>query len=165
MNSLSIRLGDTKDLLCQLLIGPIEAYKSDLTVLLFLPSSKNNTVGGNFTNLLFLLPFGLRRKIAHLFAKLSLQSAEDEGFIIKNRDAIDLIFGEVCGIMIIDQIDGNLFGSKQQKFFSVDSIQFKDEMEGQFTWDEIKEEQTLIAKMTHLIKTKDLKENFLVIVF
>jgi vacuolar protein sorting-associated protein 35 len=165
-----MRLGNTKDYLYKLLKDPIVAYKSNILTLLRFPSGKasqigsdhpkSNYFGGNYTELLYLQSYGVRRQVAHCAVNTVLSAALEYDFIVPSVDAVNFLLGEICSIMIRDQVDGNLFGSNASR--NGNENDFKDETEGPFGWDEVVFEQTLMAQLIHVIKsaTNDPTDEF-----
>ncbi|KAJ3000722.1 Vacuolar protein sorting-associated protein 35 [Globomyces sp. JEL0801] len=156
----SIQLGSTKSLLLQLLLSPINAYSKNLLTFLKFPSSscsaphgltqKSSTLGGNYTDLLYLQPYTIRREVAHTFAKNALKAAADVKFKISSVEGVNFFLGEVCSIMVRDQVDGNLFGSKASHSSAENA--YKDEVDVPLEWEDALDEQTLVAKLVHLFK-------------
>ena len=75
-------------------------------------------------------------------------------FRIDSLDSVNAVFGELCSVMVRDQNDGGLFGSKpvsssDRTPSSTSSIE--DEDVQPLDWDDVVEEQNLVAKMVHLI--------------
>lgn len=168
-----VNLGETKSLLLALLQGPINVYKHNLLKILRYPSGKSSQsvsgysksayLGGNYTELLYLQPYGVRRQLAHLVVKMALSAGVEGIFSISTVDGVNFLLGEVCSIMIRDQIDGNLFGSKASR--NVQDNDFKDECELPIEWDEVYEEQFMMAQLIHLIQSpnRNPKEDFSVL--
>jgi vacuolar protein sorting-associated protein 35 len=168
-----LNLGNTKAILTKLLLAPIESYQNDILTILRFPSSKSSpildghgkgeTFGGHFTDLLFLQSFGTRREVAHTAAKCILRSHTEYGYKISSVDGVHFLLGEICSIMVRDQIDGNLFGS----FRVFAKNEFVDEIEGPIQWADVDEEQTLMAKLIHSFRSAEDNHNetFLVNIF
>jgi vacuolar protein sorting-associated protein 35 len=112
--------------------------------------SKSDKLGGQYTELLFLLGYGIRRTVAHQAMKVMLHSATEAKFTISTVEGVEFVFGELCSIVVHDQVDGNLFGSYASRKSLENDL--KVENEGPFDWEEAVEEQTMVAKVTHLIK-------------
>ena len=155
---MATRMGETENNFKELLLELVTAYKGDLLVFTRLPSAKRSLVttenksdklGGYFTDLLFLLPFGVRRTIAHKALDAMMKTAVDNTFLISTIDGIEFVFGEICSICVHDQVDGNLFGSYASA--KAEEHILKAENEGPFDWDEAMAEQTMMAKVSHLI--------------
>lgn len=185
-----LQTAQTRTSLLQLLLSPIQAYKYNPLMLLSFPSSLESravipklestngaggafqqlplstSIGGNYTDLLFLQPYSTRRKVAHAFARGFIKSStlvppptEHGGkvgmpFRIDSLDSVNAVFGELCSVMVRDQNDGGLFGSKpvsssDRTPSSTSSIE--DEDVQPLDWDDVVEEQNLVAKMVHLI--------------
>ncbi|KAJ3326284.1 Vacuolar protein sorting-associated protein 35 [Boothiomyces sp. JEL0866] len=164
-NSDVLKLGNTKALLVQLLQGPVDTYGANLLTILQFPSGKsspsgiliaNNTayLGGHYTDLLYQLPFGIRRKIAHEFLKAALKANIENGFTISTENGVNFFLGEIASITIRDQIDGNLFGSKTSH--QAQENDHKDEFDSAVDWEDVVEEQQLVAKLVHLIKADNV---------
>ena len=156
LDPLATKLGDTEESLEKLLLGIVNSYKHDLLILIKLPSGKNSSgnnhgdkVGGYFTELLFLLPYGIRRTVAHMSMEFMIKAAVEKGFMLSSSSGVEFILGELCSIVVHDQIDGNLFGSYASRNPSETSI--LSENEGPFDWDNAMNEQTMMAKVAHLI--------------
>jgi vacuolar protein sorting-associated protein 35 len=163
INPDAIKLGETKNYLLQILLEPITIYKTNILEIMNFPSGKNSptrqghakssTIGGNYTDLLFLQPYSNRRAVAHAAAKAIIHAGREHGFLISNLDGVNFIFGEICSIMVRDQVDGNLFGSYLGKTQALND--FRDERDGPLDWDDAVEEQTLLAKVIHTVKARD----------
>ncbi|KAJ3328792.1 Vacuolar protein sorting-associated protein 35, partial [Kappamyces sp. JEL0680] len=165
----AMELGLTKSIVTQLLLAPVTSFQSRPTKILDFPSgsasaqveghAKSVNLGGHFTDLLFLQSFGVRRQIAHAFAKNLIKAHLESGFVVSSVDGVNFVLGEVCSIMVRDQIDGNLFGSK--RVFADND--FKDENEGPLDWEDAMEEQTLMAQMVHVFKSaeQNVQQDFL----
>ncbi|KAJ3262044.1 Vacuolar protein sorting-associated protein 35 [Boothiomyces macroporosus] len=158
-----LKLGNTKALLVQLLQGPVNTYGANLLTLLQFPSGRsspagilipNNTsyLGGHYTDLLYQLPFGIRRKIAHEFLKAALKANVENDFTISTENGVNFFLGEIASITVRDQIDGNLFGSKSSH--QAQENDHKDEFDTAVDWEDVVEEQQLVAKLVHLIKAE-----------
>lgn len=164
-----INQGEAKDLFLMILSEVVNAYKLNLMIILEFPSAKSGQemqgqlksllYGGNFTKLLFSQPFSTRRAVAHLFTKIAIQNTQR----VKNIDEIDFVFGEVCSILIVDQIDGNLFGSLKSR--KMNENDFKDERDMPLDWEDAVEEQTLVAKLLHLVKSEGEMDEDLNVLF
>jgi vacuolar protein sorting-associated protein 35 len=158
-----ILFGDTKKFLLELLMAPIKGYKDNILKLLQLPSSRESTqveghqksiyLGGHFTEFLHLQPFGIRRRVAHEALSVLLKAHLENGYLLDSVVGINFLFGEMCNVLIRDQVDGTLFGPRK-----VNENDFKDEMT-HLDWEDIIEEQTNIAKLIHMIKS--VNDNFL----
>ncbi|TPX64938.1 hypothetical protein SpCBS45565_g05516 [Spizellomyces sp. 'palustris'] len=157
----------TTSSLLQLLLGPIQIYHVNVLTILKFPSSVTQTdgagaslsLGGNYSDLLFLQPYSTRRQVAHTVATTSLRAFTASDFIVDSADGVNALFGELCSIMIREQKDGGLFGPKP--------IVHHDTEEGPkyagrtrveelpLDWEDVVEEQNMVAKMVHLIKCRD----------
>ena len=153
--------GNTISLINQLLLAPISAHCKDLLIFLSLPSGSSNTMeceaksqclGGNYTDLLFLQPFGTRREIADRFVETALHAAIDHGFKISTVEGVSFFLGEVASIMVRDQIDGGLFGTSVSKE--------KQENELLLDWEDAYEEQFNMAKFVHIIKGESFETSY-----
>lgn len=149
---------EAKSSLLQLLLSPIHAYNANLLIFLRFPSSHtqnsqiSKSLGGHYSDLLLLQPFSSRRQVGHTMASTALKSALTWNFIIDTKEGVDLFFGEFCNVMIRDQFDGGLFQAKPQARPETDeevppSIPYD--------WEDVQEEQNMIAKLVHLIKTSN----------
>ncbi|KAH6570140.1 hypothetical protein BASA60_007906 [Batrachochytrium salamandrivorans] len=178
----------TKSLLLQLLVGPVQTYHRNVLTILEFPSSstrgneplpdgivRSTCLGGNYTDLLFLQPYSIRRQVAHSFTTHALRAAVNDEFKISTIDGVNFLLGEIGTIMVRDQIDGGLFGAKPMPSFqpnqsdptlSVDlrhgsgsngMIESKstDEADIPLDWEDAQEEQTYLAKMVHLLRAPD----------
>ncbi|KAH9273428.1 hypothetical protein BASA83_004093 [Batrachochytrium salamandrivorans] len=178
----------TKSLLLQLLAGPVQTYHRNVLTILEFPSSstrgneplpdgivRSTCLGGNYTDLLFLQPYSIRRQVAHSFTTHALRAAVNDEFKISTIDGVNFLLGEIGTIMVRDQIDGGLFGAKPMPSFqsnqsdptlSVDlrhgsgsngMIESKstDEPDIPLDWEDAQEEQTYLAKMVHLLRAPD----------
>ncbi|KAH6571680.1 hypothetical protein BASA62_003766 [Batrachochytrium salamandrivorans] len=172
----------TKSLLLQLLVGPVQTYHRNVLTILEFPSSstrgneplpdgivRSTCLGGNYTDLLFLQPYSIRRQVAHSFTTHALRAAVNDEFKISTIDGVNFLLGEIGTIMVRDQIDGGLFGAKPMPSFqsnqsdptlSVDlrhgsgsngMIESKstDEADIPLDWEDAQEEQTYLAKMCY----------------
>ncbi|KAJ3273009.1 Vacuolar protein sorting-associated protein 35 [Terramyces sp. JEL0728] len=166
-----LKLGNTKSLLVQLLQGPVNTYSANLLTILQFPSGRsspsgiliaNNAsyLGGHYTDLLYQLPFGIRRKIAHEALKAALKANTENGFVISTENGVNFFLGEIASITVRDQVDGNLFGSKSSH--QAQENDHKDEFDSTVDWEDVVEEQQLVAKLVHLIKSDNpsLSEQF-----
>ena len=164
----------TRSLLLSLLLGPIQTYtEAPLSFLCFESSStqskyeKNDNsssfLGGNYTDLLFLQPYSIRRQVAHAFAKALLKANTQSSIYVGTMDGVNFMFGEICSIMVRDQVDGGLFGPKP-KIIDGDNIA-RNVDDIPLDWEDALEEQTLLAKLVHVIKSdeSDFEHEFLVI--
>ncbi|KAI9017293.1 vacuolar protein sorting-associated protein 35 [Gaertneriomyces semiglobifer] len=163
--ALDLRHSKTVSSLLQLLLAPIHAYNSDILIMLQFPSSvrqSNGTISqslaGNYADLLYLQPYSTRRQIAHAVAGTALRSFTNSDFIIDSVDGVNALFGELCSIMIREQKDGGLFGPKPEppveepgpKYLPRAGVE-----ELPLDWEDVLDEQNMVAKMVHLIKTRD----------
>ena len=158
-----IVIGETKKFLLELLLAPIQGYKKNILKFLQLPSARSSPaleghakgphLGGHFTDFLNLQPFGIRRKVAQEAVSIVLKAHLEDGFLIDSVDGVSLLFGELCNILVRDQVDGTLFGPK-----SVAENDFKDDMT-HLDWEDIIDEQTNMAQLIHVIRCKE--NNFL----
>lgn len=182
----------------QLLLAPVNAYASDILTFLKFPSSASNTndtnlsyigtfanneeeelvkptsvsLGGFYSDLLFMQPFSTRRNIAHTIAKIALKSHTDLNYTINSNDGVNLIFGELCSVLVRDHKDGGLYGAKPKVksvdgFGKVDNenneeLQIgdisgydNDEDDLLIDWDDILAEQNLVSKLVQLWKVDD----------
>jgi vacuolar protein sorting-associated protein 35 len=167
-NKSIVELGGTKKIVTNILLAPVNAYSKDILMLLNFPSgstspileghSKSVNVGGHFTDILFLLSFGVRRTIGNAVAKNLIKANLDHNYAISTIDGIHFILGEVCSTIVRDQIDGTLFGTK--RVYAVN--EFKDEQEGPLDWEDAIEEQTMMAQLVHIFKSNgdDLELDF-----
>ena len=103
-------------------------------------------LGGHYSELLLAQTFGIRRQIAHEVAKTALKAALSNGFNISSIEGVNLIFGELCDVIVRDQKDGGLFGQK---------IEGEIGYEAPIDWEDILEEQSLVSRLIHLIKLED----------
>jgi vacuolar protein sorting-associated protein 35 len=164
-----IQQGETKELFLVMLSEVVNAYKLNLMTILEFPSSKTSPAvkghlkslfyGGCFTELLFSQPFSTRRAVAHLFTKIAILNTQR----VKTIDQSYFVFGEVCSILVVDQIDGNLFGSLKSR--KMNENDFKDERDLPLDWEDAVEEQTLVAKLLHLIKSEGGPDEKLKVLF
>ena len=185
----------TKAILLQLLLKPIEAYSSDIFTLLSLPSSNLNSIkepekdshepegdktepekdpisqslGGFYSDLLFLQPWSIRRQVAHTIATNMVKDGMANNFNICTTDQINFIFGELCSVMIRysnihfrDQRDGNIFGSLVAEAEGDQENEQKSHEDLPLDWQDILEEQNLSAKLVHLVKNVDPDKEYLV---
>eukprot|EP00842_Homolaphlyctis_polyrhiza_P000883 jgi/Hompol1/1796/HPOL_004967-RA len=161
--------GKTRSLLLQLLLSPIQTYHQNVLRILDLPSSATKTdpniatpegspsrslsLGGNYTDLLFLQSYSIRREIAHAFAATALRAAANHGFAVDTVDGVHFLLGEVCTIMVRDQLDGGLFGPKRKS--TALNADVSEDPGIPLDWEDAQEEQTFLAKMVHLISSRD----------
>ncbi|KAJ3216747.1 Vacuolar protein sorting-associated protein 35 [Dinochytrium kinnereticum] len=193
--STELHIPQTTSSLLQLLLAPISAYRSNPLVLLSFPSSStqhpsptesqpaDDAVGwaaqyagppqpkiiaptpqslfGNYTDLLFLQPFATRRQVGHAFASACVRASAAGTFGITTVEEVDAVLGEVCGVMIRDQKDGGLFGSRR----TGGEEAFRKSEETPLDWEDVVEEQNLVAKLVHLVKSKekDPEDEFLLL--
>lgn len=155
---------EAKSSLLQLLLSPIHAYHSNLLIFLRFPSSSiankelSAALGGHYSDLLSLQPFSTRRKVAHVAAQTALKAGLTSDFIIDSTEGVNIFFGEFCDAMIRDQKDGGLMGPKRLPDDDNDDNDQKpttstDELP--IDWEDIQDEQNMIARLVHLIKTSD----------
>lgn len=143
-----------KNLLLELLLAPIQTYNKNLLILLTMPSSsiqtgmsdKSISLAGNYTDLLVQQPYTTRRRIAHSVAKTILEANAKYNFVINSIEGVDLFFGELCSVMIREQKDGGLFGLRVSDYEII-----KGNYEEDLDWDDVVEEQTIVAKMLKLV--------------
>ncbi|KAJ3101719.1 Vacuolar protein sorting-associated protein 35 [Phlyctochytrium bullatum] len=86
-------------------------------------------------------------------------------FRITTIDAVDALFGEVCSVMVRDQKDGGLFGTRhlpphlealdRDMEGAASETPFRKKEEVVLEWDEVVEEQNLLARLVHLVKSKE----------
>jgi len=150
-----------KGLLLDLLLAPIQTYNKNLLIFLTMPSSsiqtgisdKSISLAGNYTDLLVQQPFTIRRRIAHSVAKTLLEASVKHNFVINSIEGVDLFFGELCSVMIREQKDGGLFGLRVSDYEII-----KGNYEEDLDWDDVVEEQTIVAKMLKLVRLDDDEE-------
>ena len=137
----------------QLLLLPLNSYFKNITQLLELPSSSKNKIdasnvalGGHYSELLFLQPYSLRRNIAHSALRMSIRAHLLHGFKIESIDAVNLYLGELCSSVVRDQVDGELQGNEDVVL----------------DWEDIVEEQVMLAKFVHLLHHDELDLLFMV---
>ena len=167
----------TKSLLKDLLMAPIYAYSKNVLKVLNFPSSatnkaffnaagpKSESLGGNYTDILFLQSFAVRREIGHVFATHVLRAALLDDIYVDSPEAVHFLLGEVCSVMIRDQFDGGLFGPKKPVVSTEeeDDEQLKTrqsmviEPELVVDWEDMHEEQTLVAKLIHVVRNNDIE--------
>jgi len=143
-----------KYLLLDLLLAPIQTYNKNLLKFLTMPSSniqtgiseKSISLAGNYTDLLVQQPYTIRRRIAHSVAKTLLEASVKYNFVINSIEGVDLFFGELCSVMIREQKDGGLFGLRVSDYETI-----KGNFEEDLDWDDVVEEQTMVAKMLKLV--------------
>ncbi|KAI8854098.1 vacuolar protein sorting-associated protein 35 [Chytridium lagenaria] len=111
------------------------------------PPVTTQSLCGNYTDLLFLQPYATRRQVAHAIATACLRSHVAGNFRIGTVDGVDAVFGEVCSVMIRDQKDGGLFGPRRREGEDVE-----EEEELPLDWEDVVEEQNMVAKLVHLVK-------------
>jgi len=147
-----------KGLLLDLLLAPVQTYNKNLLTFLTMPSSsiqtgisdKSISLAGNYTDLLVQQPFTVRRRIAHSVAKTLLEASVKHNFVINSIEGVDLFFGELCSVMIREQKDGGLFGLRVSDYEII-----KGNYEEDLDWDDVVEEQTIVAKMLKLVHLGD----------
>ncbi|KAJ3390268.1 Vacuolar protein sorting-associated protein 35 [Lobulomyces angularis] len=165
-NSPDINSAETRISLSHLLLSPINVYKGDtISSFLNFPSSstkrtESSTLAGNYTDLLFLQPYSLRREVSHALCSALLTSSAS-GFRISSIDGINLLFGELLSCLIREQNDGGLFG---QKITDISSLQKESgpkyepkviSNDSNLDWGEVVQEQEMIARLVHLIESFD----------
>ncbi|KAI9208650.1 vacuolar protein sorting-associated protein 35 [Polychytrium aggregatum] len=165
-NAPELKTTQTSNLFVQLLVSPIRAYDANVLTLLKFPSAIRGagidgaSQAGNFTDILALQPYTTRRQVAHVVATTAIKAATN-GFIISTIDGVNAIFGELCSVMIKDQRDGGLFGPKSSPVEEepADGPKYvprsKPAEELPLDWDDIVEEQSMVAKLVHLLKTEE----------
>lgn len=152
--------------LLQLLLGPIHAYNTNVLTVLQFPSSVTQHEGagsslslsGNYADLLFLQPYSTRRQVAHAVATTALRAFTMSGFIVDSADGVNALFGELCSIMIREQKDGGLFGPKPVQIEEEAGPKYAGKAKVEelpLDWEDVVEEQNMVAKIVHLIKTAD----------
>ncbi|KAJ3109779.1 Vacuolar protein sorting-associated protein 35 [Phlyctochytrium planicorne] len=133
------------------------------------PTLTTQSLCGNYTDLLFLQPFTTRRQVAHAIANACLRASvlpigaptgadAPKPFRISSVDGVDAIFGELCSVMVRDQKDGGLFGPRKSAFTGEgeETLNGKGgDEELPLDWEDIVEEQNMVAKLVHLLKAKD----------
>ncbi|KAJ3068708.1 Vacuolar protein sorting-associated protein 35, partial [Rhizoclosmatium hyalinum] len=82
-----------------------------------IPDQPSTSLCGNFTDLLRLQPFLSRKKVAQLFIDLAVNASNPLAknavkFRLDSVDAVDAAFGEICEVLVKDNVDGGLTGSK-----------------------------------------------------
>jgi len=150
-----------KYLLMDLLLAPVQTYNKNLLTFLTMPSSsiqtgisdKSISLAGNYTDLLVQQPYTIRRRIAHSVAKTLLEASVKYNFVINSIEGVDLFFGELCSIMIREQKDGGLFGLRVNDYETI-----KGNFEEDLDWDDVVEEQTMVAKMLKLVRLSNEDE-------
>jgi len=110
-------------------------------------SDKSISLAGNYTDLLVQQPYTIRRRIAHSVAKTILEASVKNNFVINSIEGVDLFFGELCSVMIREQKDGGLFGLRVDDYETI-----KGNFEEDLDWDDVVEEQTIVAKMLKLVR-------------
>ncbi|KAI8929302.1 vacuolar protein sorting-associated protein 35 [Entophlyctis helioformis] len=167
----------TRSLLQQLLMGPIQTYHKNVLRILDFPSSSTQTshshyqaegqppspsLGGNFTDLLFLQPYATRRHIAHACITNAIRAAVNDAFTVSTIEGVNFLLGEVSTIMVRDQVDGGLFGAKRKPAPSADPLE---EPDIPLDWEDAQEEQTYLAKLVHLLRASgdDLHQELLLL--
>jgi vacuolar protein sorting-associated protein 35 len=152
----------TTSSLLQLLLAPLSAYHSNVLTFLSFPSSATQTIdlderadrclGGNYTDLLNLQPFSSRRQIAHAAASALLRANTQNGYSVETVDGADAILGEFCSVMVREQHDGGLFGPSKEAPTAPNRLRGE---EVPLDWEDVVEEQNLLARFCHLLKRKD----------
>ncbi|KAJ1565134.1 Vacuolar protein sorting-associated protein 35, partial [Nowakowskiella sp. JEL0078] len=127
----------TTTLQLQLLLNPIYAYGTNILTILKFPSCNATAITGNYGALLSLQPFATRRQVAHTLARTAIKQFAN-GFTIDSVVGVHAVFGELCGAMVRDQNDGGVWGEKEGSGERLE-------------WDDVVEEQELVAKLVHLI--------------
>ncbi|KAJ1551781.1 Vacuolar protein sorting-associated protein 35, partial [Cladochytrium tenue] len=140
------------------------------------------SIAGNYADLLALQPFSTRRQVAHTLALAALRAsallppapapptpqqqqapAATSGplpvpvgggrpFRLDSPDAVNAVFGELCSVMVRDQEDGGLFGPRRVR--GQQQQQRSDPDDLPLDWDDVVEEQNLVAKLVHLISSE-----------
>lgn len=159
----------TVSALQDLLLAPVKSYGSKVVKsILAFPSSTtqsslsapdtpaSNSLGGNYTDLLYLQPFTTRRKVSHSIAN-ALVGAAPTGFRVTTINGVNLVFGEICSCMVREQADGGLFGPKikvepVENAASAPRYVSKIADELPLDWEDVVTEQELIAKLVHLLE-------------
>ncbi|KAJ3287207.1 Vacuolar protein sorting-associated protein 35, partial [Blyttiomyces sp. JEL0837] len=187
----------TTSSLLQLLLAPVQAYKyNPLTYLLFPSSSVQQpseddqnvhpaarygavppsprgpvSLGGHFTDLLFLQPFSTRRQVAHAIAQQCLRASmlvpppalgglpmapvsSRVPFRIDSVEGVDVLFGELCSVMVRDQNDGGLFGPRASARELEGELRSRGE-DIPLDWEDVVEEQNMVAKLVHLVVSSE----------
>lgn len=148
--------GHTATLVLQLLLGPISTHSKNVLVLLDLPSGsssksniqcqKSSNLGGNYTDLLFLQPYNTRRQVAHTFISTAVRACKNSKFFISSLDGVNFALGEIANVMVMDQVDGGLFGTMKE-----DDV---------VDWEDASEEQINMAKFVHVIQKTRSEHTF-----
>ncbi|EGF82306.1 hypothetical protein BATDEDRAFT_693, partial [Batrachochytrium dendrobatidis JAM81] len=151
VDELTLTDSKTKSLLLQLLLGPVQTYNSNVLRILDFPSSSTHDsedasdasssgvcLGGNYTKLLFLQPYGIRRQVAHAFATHALRAAVHDDFKITTIEGVNFILGEIGTIMVLDE-----------------SRYASNEPDIPLDWEDAREEQTYLAKLIHTFRADD----------
>lgn len=141
-------------MLLQLLMAPVTAYGTNLTVFLEFPSSVAQQTGeeeegerpsaclaGNYADLLNLQPFATRRTIAHAVADKLIKNKTP----ISSLNEVQLVFGELCDVMVRDQRDGGLFGEAVEG-------KIPEPGKGKLDWEDVGIEQGKVARIVHLVR-------------
>ncbi|TPX35519.1 hypothetical protein SmJEL517_g02033 [Synchytrium microbalum] len=146
--------------LLQLLLAPLSAYHNNILTMLSFPSSSTQCIdlderaqrslGGDYIDLLNMQPFSSRRQIAHTAAQALLRAHSLSAYRVESIDGVNLVLGELCSVMIRDQIDGGLFGPSKTPIPG--RIQGE---ELPLDWEDVAEEQNLVVRLCHMLKSKD----------
>lgn len=169
-DSSAAQVEGTSKLLSDLLVNTVKAYYNNMLTFLSFPSGsvspeleghrKSDTLGGHFTDLLYMQSFSTRRLVAHTAAKCIVKSHLDHGYLISTVDGVNFILGEICGIMVRDQIDGTIFGPNS----TPQENDFKDDVQV-IDWEDIVEEQNLMAQLMHVFKPAEQNYQQMILVF
>ncbi|KAJ3118612.1 Vacuolar protein sorting-associated protein 35 [Nowakowskiella sp. JEL0407] len=133
----------TTSLQLQLLLNPIHAYGSNILTILRFPSCNSTAITGNYGQLLSLQPFANRKQVAQTFARTAIRNFGN-GFRIDTLQGVEALFGVLCSVLVRDQPDGNVWGENAEG-----------KPDNPVEWDDIVEEQELVAKLVHLIGAGD----------
>ena len=115
----------------------------------------SHSLGGNYSDLLMLQPFVTRQKLAKAMVNVALKSNLNNDFIIDSTEGVDIFLGELVSVMVRDQRDGGLFGAKRPPQSVENSMENLDIDELPLDWEDILEEQSLITRLIHLIRSSD----------
>ncbi|KAJ3096834.1 Vacuolar protein sorting-associated protein 35 [Phlyctochytrium planicorne] len=132
-----------------------------------LPFQQAQSLCGNYTDILLLQPYSTRRAVGLAAAKVLLKAGEvplaggkdKVPFRISTVDEVDAVLGELCSVLVRDQKDSTIFGSRKGMLVASaegDEVSYESKRGENVTldWEDISEEQNMVAKLVHLVQAK-----------
>ncbi|KAJ3068878.1 Vacuolar protein sorting-associated protein 35 [Podochytrium sp. JEL0797] len=117
---------------------------------------------GNYTHLLRLLPHTSRRTVANSIARAMVTASTTSDFLISTASGVEAVFGELCSVLVTDCVDGNVCGAVRYTLKPAKGVVEEDSGEDEsgvgevaLDWDEIVEEQELVARLVQGVGTRE----------